>query len=137
MKRYLLLMPVIFATTAAIADTAAIASSRRADAQAQAAALLSCPHTSGGVNADRVRSPSPSPASATAGAQAQAAALLSGRRAGNQVKAFSSVLEPSGARISVDAHVHARELLSGSRSSTDSQVQAEHTQGSARTRHAL
>jgi hypothetical protein len=53
MKRYLLLMPVIFATTAAIADTAAIAPSRRADAQAQAAALLSRPHTSGGVNADR------------------------------------------------------------------------------------
>lgn len=137
MKRYLLMMPVILATTAAIADTAAIAPSRRADAQAQAAALLSRPHTSGGVNADEVRPPSPSPASATADAQAQAAALLSGRRTGNQVKAFSSVGEPSGARISVDAHAHARALLSGSRASTDSQVQTELTQGSARTRRAL
>jgi hypothetical protein len=137
MKRYLLLMPVILATTAAIADTRASVPSRRADAQAQAAALLSRPHTSGGVKADEVRSPSTSPISATADAQAQAAALLSGRRTGNQVTAFSSVVEPSGARISADAHAHARALLSGSRASTHSQVQTERTRRSARTRRAL
>jgi hypothetical protein len=137
MKRHLLLMPVILATTAALADTQATAPSNRGDAQAQAAALLSRPHTSGAANAARVHSPSPSPASATADAQAQAAVLLSGRRTGNQVRAFTSVVEPSGARTSVDAHAHARALLSGSRASTHSQVQAQRTQGSARTRRAL
>lgn len=136
MKRYLLLMPAILATSVAFAETQASAPSRRADAQAQAAALLSPPHTFG-VNSDSVRSPSPSAASATADAQAQAAALLSGRRTGNQAKAFSSVVEPSGARISVDAHEHSRALLSGSRASTDSQVQTESAQGSASTRRAL
>jgi hypothetical protein len=134
MKRYLLLMPVILATTAAIADTEAFTPSRRADAQAQAAALLSGPHASG-ANADRMRSPSP--ASATADAQAQAAALLSGRTVGNQVKADSSVVEPSGGRVAMDAQAHARALLSGSQASTDSQVQTERTQGSARPRRAL
>jgi hypothetical protein len=137
MKRYPLLMPVILATTAALADTQAAAPSSRGDAQAQAAALLSRPHTSGGVKADEVRSRSSSHTSTTADAQAQAAALLSGRRTGSQVKAFSSVVEPSGARTTVDAHAHARALLSGSRASTDAQVQTERTQGSASTRRAL
>lgn len=135
MKRYLLLLPVILATTAALADTEASTTSRRSDAQVQAAALLSGPHASG-VNADRVRSPSPSSASATSDAQAQAAALLSGRT-GNQAKAASSVVEPSGGRISMDAQAHARALLSGSQTSTDSQVQTERTQGGAHTRRAL
>ena len=133
MKRYLLLMPVILATTAAIADTRASVPSRRADAQAQARALLSRPHTSGRVKADEVRSPSPTPASVTADAQAQAAALLSGRRTGNQVAAFSSVVEPSGARISADAHSHAGALLSGYRASTYSQVQTKRAQDGAST----
>lgn len=135
MKRYLLLLPVILATTAALANTEDSTLSRRADAQAQAAALLSGSHASG-VNADRVRSPSSSPASATSDVQAQAAALLSGRT-GNQVKAVSSVVEPSVGRISMDAQAHARALLSGSQASTDSQGQTERTQGSARTRRAL
>lgn len=128
MKRYLLLMPLIFATTAAIADTQATAPSSRADAQAQAAALLSRPHTSGEVKADEVRSQSPSHTSTTADAQAQAAALLSGRRTGHQVKALSSVVEPSGARVSADAHARARALLSGSRASVDSHVRTGRTQ---------
>jgi hypothetical protein len=132
MKRYLLLMPVILATTAAIADAQAIAPSSRGDAQAQAAALLSGPHTSGGVKADEVRSRSPSHTSTTADAQAQAAALLSGRRTGNQVNALSSVVEPSGARVSADAHAQAAALLRGSRASTQSQVRAERTDGGAR-----
>ena len=42
--------------TAAVADTQATAPSSRADAQAQAAALLSRPHTSGAVKTDEVRS---------------------------------------------------------------------------------
>ena len=80
MKRYLLLMPVILATTAAIADTAAIAPSSRADAHAQAAALLSgVRHGSQVRTIARVVEPSGTRPSADA--QAQAAALLSGSRA--------------------------------------------------------
>jgi hypothetical protein len=131
MKRYLLLMPVILATTTALADAQAIAPSSRGDAQAQAAALLGGPHTSGGVKADEVRSRSPS--HTTPDAQAQAAALLSGRRAENQVKALSSAVEPSGARVSADAQAQAAALLRGSRASTHSQVRAERTDGGART----
>ena len=41
MKRHLLLIPMILATTAAIADAQTTAPSAPADAQAQAAALLS------------------------------------------------------------------------------------------------
>jgi hypothetical protein len=138
MKRYLLLVPAILATTAAIADTRASVPSGQADAQAQAAALLGGPHTSGGVKADEARSLSPSPASVTADAQTQATALLSGRRTGNQVTANSSVdIEPTGAAISADAHAQARALLSGSRASTDSQVQAERTEGRGHSRRVL
>ncbi len=133
MKRYLLLMSVILATTAAIADTRASVPSRLADAQAQAAALLSRSYTSGGVKADEVLSPLPSPASVKADAQAQAAVLLSGHRTGNQDTAVSSVVEPSGARISADAHAHARALLSGYGDSAHSQVQAKRVQDGTRT----
>jgi hypothetical protein len=132
MKRYLLLMPVILATTAAIADTQSTARSTRGDAQAQAAALLSRPHTPVAVQADEVRSPSPSAASTTGDAQAQAAALLSGVRPGRQVGAFPRVV-PSATRPSGDAHAQAAALLSGSRASTHSQVQAKRARDGART----
>jgi hypothetical protein len=131
MKRYLLLMPVILATTAAIADTQAAAPSSRADAQAQAAALLSRTHTWAGVKTDEVRSPSSSLVSTTADAQAQAAMLLNGVRSGSQVRAFPRVVEPM-ARPSADAQAQAAALLSGSRASAHSRV-AERTQGDART----
>jgi hypothetical protein len=130
MKRYLFLVPMILATSAAIADTQATAPSSRADAQAQAAALLSRPHTSEGVKADEVHLPSPSPVSTTADAQAQAAALLSGVRPARQVSAFPRFVE---ARPAVDAQARAAALLTGSRSFTHAQVQAERTQGWART----
>jgi hypothetical protein len=130
MKRHLLLVPVILATTAAIADTQAIAPSSRADAQAQAAALLNRPHAFG-LKGDEVRTRSPSHTSTTADAQAQAAALLGGRRTGNQVKALSSVVEASDAPASADAHAQAAALLSGYRASPHSRVETERTQGSA------
>ena len=133
MKRYLLLMPVILATTAAIADTQATAPSSRADAQAQAAALLSRPHTSAGVKTDEVRSPSSSLVATTADAQAQAAMLLNGVRPASQVRAFPRVVEPTDTQASADAQAQAAALLSGSRASAHSQVQAERTQGDART----
>ncbi|HKQ13069.1 MAG TPA: hypothetical protein VJT80_06515 [Steroidobacteraceae bacterium] len=111
MKRYLLLMPMILATSAAIADTQATAPSSRADAQAQAAALLSRPHTSAGVKADEVHLPAPSPVSTTADAQAQAAALLSGVRPASQVRAYPRVVEQ---RPALDAQARAAALLAGS-----------------------
>jgi hypothetical protein len=134
MKRHLLLMSVILATTAAIADAQTTAPSSRADAQAQAASLLSRPHTSEGVKTDEVPSPSPSPSlvSTTADAQAQAAMLLNGVRPGSQVRAFLRVVEPTDVRPSADAQAQAAALLSGSRASAHSQVQAERTQGGAR-----
>jgi hypothetical protein len=129
MKRYLILMPLILATTAAIADTRGTAPLNRADAQAQAAALLHRPHTSGGVKTDEVRSPSPSLVSTTVDAQAQAAMLLSGVRPGRQVKAFPRVVEPTATRPSADAQAQAAALLSGSRAPARSKAQAEHTPG--------
>jgi hypothetical protein len=133
MKRYLFLMPAILATTAAIADSQATASSSRADAQVQAAALLSRPQTSAGVKADEMRASSPSPVLTTADAQARAAALLSGVRSGTQVRSFPRIAQPSDTQPSADAHAQAAALLSGSRASTHSQVQAERAQDDART----
>jgi len=119
--------------TAAVADTQATAPSSRVDAQTQAAALLSRPHTSGAVKTDEVRSPSSSPVSTTADAQAQAAMLLSGVRPGSQVRAFHRVVEATNTRPSADAQAQAAALLSASRASAHSQVQAERAQGDART----
>jgi hypothetical protein len=119
--------------TAAIADTPATAPSSRTDAQAQAAALLSRPHTSGAVKTDEVRAPSSSLVSTTADAQAQAAMLLTGARPGNRVSAFPRVVEPTDTRPSADAQAQAAALLSGSRPSAHSPVQAQRAQGDART----
>jgi hypothetical protein len=119
--------------TAAVADTQATAPSSRADAQAQAAALLSRPHTSGAVKTDEVRSPSSSLVSTTADAQAQAAMLLNGVRPGRQVRAFPRVVEATDSRPSADAQAQAAALLSASRAFAHSQVQAERAQGDART----
>jgi hypothetical protein len=133
MKRYLFLMPVILATTAAIADTQATTPSSGADAQVQAAALLRRPQTSAGVKADEMRTSSSSPVSTTADAQARAAALLSGVRSGTQVRSFPLIAELWDAQPSADAQAQAAALLSGSRTSTHSQVQAERAQDGART----
>jgi hypothetical protein len=127
MKRYLILMPLILATTAAIADTQGTAPSSRGDAQAQAAGLLRQPHTSGGVKTDEVRSPSSSLVSTTVDGQAQAAMLLSGVHPERQVRAFPRVVEPTDTRPSADAQAQAAALLSGSRASA--QLQAERTPG--------
>jgi hypothetical protein len=133
MKRYLFLMPVILATTAAIADTQATASSSRADAQAQAAALLSRPQTSAGVKADEMRASSSSPVSTSADGQAQAVALLSGLRPATQVRSFPRIAEPSNNQPSADAQAQAGALLSGSRAATHSQGQAQRRQDGAGT----
>ena len=123
MKRHLLLIPMILATSAAIADAQTTAASVPPDAQAQAAALLSRPHAIGTVKAD-ARSLSPSPASAPLDAHQSAAALLSGSRSENRVNAISAVAE------SPDAQAQAAALLSGSRLSTS---QTKLTHSGART----
>jgi hypothetical protein len=114
MKRYLLLIPVILATTAAIADAQTTAPSTPADAQAQAAALLSRPHALG---ATKAYARSLSASSDALDAHASAAALLSGARPRNRVNAVAAIAESTGARVSTDAQAQAAALLSGSRSS--------------------
>jgi cell division septum initiation protein DivIVA len=128
MKRHLFLIPMILATSAAIADAQTTAPSVQADAQAQAAALLRPAHAIGTVKAD-TRPLSPSPASAPIDAHQSAAALLSGARSKNQVNAVSAVAQSPDAGVSTDAHAQAAALLSGSRVSTS---QTNRTDGGAR-----
>ena len=101
MKRHLLLIPMILATTAALADAQTTAPSTPADAQAQAAALLSRPHALGAAKSD-ARSLSPSPVSNALDAHESAAALLSGARPRNRVNAVAAV-----------ARIHWRTCISG------------------------
>lgn len=112
MKRHLLLIPMILATTAAIADAQTTVPSSRGDAQAQAAALLSRSHAFG-VSKAEAPSLSPSHTSVALDAQESAAALLSGVRAKNSVNAVSAVAKPSGSRASADAQAQAAALLKG------------------------
>ena len=112
MKRHLLLIPMILATSAAIADAQTTAPSALADAQAQAAALLTRSHALG---AAKTEARSLSLVSKALDAHESAAALLSGTRPRNRVNA---VAESTSARISTDPQAQAAALLSGSRSST-------------------
>ncbi len=129
MKRHLLLIPMILATTAAIADAQATAPSTPADAHAQAAALLSGPRALGAAKSD-ARSLSPSSVSDALDAHESAAALLSGARPRNRVNAVAAIADSTGARVSTDAQAQAAALLSGSRSST---VQSKRTDAGERT----
>ena len=134
MKPRSLLIPMIFVTTAAIADTG----SQRfepSDAQSQAAALLSAPHAfatskAEGQRRTDLRAP-------TMDAQTSAAALLSRPRATGSAKASSSLNQSSRAtaRVTVwaDAQAQAAALLSGSRTTTDAELRAQRTQRSVRT----
>ena len=126
MKRHLFLIPLILTTTAAIADAQTTAPSVRADAQAQAAALLSRPQALRAAKVE-TRMLSPSTASSPLDAHASAAALLSGARTRDR---FNTVAKSTGARVSTDAQAQAAALLSGSRSST---VQSKRTDAGERT----
>jgi hypothetical protein len=130
MKRHSFLIPLIFATTAAIADTQTTAPSAPMDAQTQAAVLLSRPH-SVGVAKPEARSRSPS--SEALDAQERAAALLSSVRPSNRATAVSASAEPSRSHASADAQAQAAALLRGSRIPSESQVQAKEANGDART----
>ena len=110
MKLHLLLIPAIFATTAAVADSQAAASPKPADAHTQAAALLSRPHTPVTMNLEH------SSLSGTAiDAHASAAALLSGHRIARQATVSSAVPKASYGKMTADAHSQAAALLSGTR----------------------
>ena len=100
MKSPLFLLPAILATTAALAD-----------AQTQAAALLSRPPTSVIVRLER----SPSASETAIDAHASAAALLSGHRIARQAMVSSPVREPSYGKMPADAQSRAAALLSGTR----------------------
>src|SRR5262244_3140122 len=100
MKLPLLLIPAIFVTTAALADS-----------QTQAAALLSRPLTPVTVKLERS-----SPVSETAiDAHASAAALLSGHRVASQATVSPGVRELSYRQQAADAQSQAAALLSGTR----------------------
>jgi hypothetical protein len=133
MKPRSLLIPMIFVTTAAIADTG----SQRfepSDAQSQAAALLSAPHAFASKAEGQRRTDLRAP---TMDAQTSAAALLSRPRATGSAKASSSLNQSSRAtaRVTVwaDAQAQAAALLSGSRTTTDAELRAQRTQRSVRT----
>jgi hypothetical protein len=109
MKLHLLLIPAIFVTTAALADSRTAVSPRPADAQTQAAALLSQQLTPVTMKVERS-----SAVSETAiDAQASAAALLSGHRIARQATLSPAVRQPSYRQMPADAHSQAAALLSG------------------------
>jgi hypothetical protein len=109
MNSRLFLIPAILATAAAF-GAPADALSAPLDAQAQAAALLSRPQTSGSLDAHE---PAPPYSSALAvDAHARAAALLSGVPIGQDAKAAANVARSA---VALDAHARAAALLSGSR----------------------
>jgi hypothetical protein len=111
MKLRLLLIPAIFATTAALADSQSAVSPKPEDAHAQAAALLSRPHMPANMKPER----SSAASGMTIDAQASAAALLSGHRIARQTTLSSAARDPSYGQMPADAHSQAAALLSGTR----------------------
>ena len=111
MKSRSLLIPAILAATAAFGVTGNAFSEPR-DAQAQAAALLSGPHTPELSQSHELEYALSS--STAVDAHASAAALLAGRSTDGLTK-VSVASEPTVARKRVDANAHAAALLSGER----------------------
>lgn len=110
MNSRLFLIPAILATTAAF-GAPADALSGPLDPQAQAAALLSHPRTSGSSYAHEPP-PTHSSASAPVDAHARAAALVSGVRIGHDANAAVNVTRSA---VALDAQARAAALLSGMR----------------------
>ncbi|HEY7642974.1 MAG TPA: hypothetical protein VH814_24795 [Steroidobacteraceae bacterium] len=104
MKLRLLLIPAIFVTTAALADSPV-------DAHTRAAALLSRPDAPATMKVERTSSVSET----YIDAQASAAALLSGHRIALQATMPSAVREAAQDQMPADAHSLAAALLSGTR----------------------
>ena len=113
MKLRLFLIPAIFVTTAALADSPT-AVSTPGDAHAQAAALLSRPHTPATMRLER----SSAVPETAIDAHASAAALLSGHRVARRATVSSAVREPAYGQTPADAHSQAEALLSGTRTAS-------------------
>jgi hypothetical protein len=92
MKLRLFLIPAIFATTAALADSQTAVSLKRSSSVSETAI----------------------------DAHASAAALLSGQRVARQATASSAVREPLHGQTHADAHAQAAALLSGTRTAAGS-----------------
>ena len=116
MKSRLFLIPAIFVTTAALADTQTAVPPQPADAHAQAAALLSRPRTPETMKLER----SSSVSEMAIDAHASAVALLTGHRIALHATASHAGGEPSYRRMSADAHAQAAALLSGTRTAAGS-----------------
>jgi biopolymer transport protein ExbD len=116
MKLHLFLIPAIFVTTAALADSRTAVSPKTADAQTQAAALLSRPPTPVTMKAER----SSSVSDTAIDAHASAAALLSGHRIARQATVSTAIREPSYSQMPADAQAQAAALLSGTRTTAGS-----------------
>jgi len=114
MKLRFLLIPAIFATTAALADSHTAVSPTPTDAHARAAALLSRPHTPATMKLERTSAVSEK----AIDAHASAAALLSGHRVARRATVSSAVREPSYGQTPADAHSQAAALLSGTRAAS-------------------
>jgi hypothetical protein len=100
MKLPWILIPAIFVTTAALADS-----------QTQAAALLSRPLTPVTTKLER----SSSVSETAIDAHASAEALLSGHRIALEVTMSTAVRESAHSQKTADAHSQAAALLSGTR----------------------
>ena len=116
MKLHLFLIPAIFVTTAALADSQTAVPPKPADAHTQAAALLSRPQTPVTLQLER----SSSVSETTIDAHASAAALLSGHRIARQATMSSAVRQLSDGQTPADAHSQAAALLSGTRTAAGS-----------------
>ena len=112
MKLRLFLIPAIFATTAALADSQTAVSPKPADAHTQAAALLNRPHAPVTMKLERSSS---SVSEMAVDAHASAAALLSGHHIARQATVSSAARESSYGQTPADAHSQAAALLSGTR----------------------
>ena len=116
MKLRLFLIPAIFATTAALADSQTAVSPKPADAHTQAAALLSRPHTLVAMKQER----SSSVSETDIDAHSSAAALLSGHRIARQAAVSPAVRQLSYGKMPADALSQAAALLSGARAASGS-----------------
>ena len=129
MKSLLFLLPLILATSAAVADAQRSSPAAPVDAQTHAAALLRSTHASVTSKEDGLTR---STRLAASDAQASAAALLGGRHASRVVDASRAIEQPSGARSLSNAQTQAAALLRGSRQHAGPPLRAQTGSTSAR-----
>lgn len=121
MKLRLLLIPAIAVTATALGASPDSAHAESGDAQAQAAALLSRPHTPASLTSYERSS------SAAVDAHASAAALLRGDSSGPSENVSARITASTVAPIALGAHAHAAALLRGSHISVGERLRATDT----------